>query len=297
MNNYSFGKKNMPGEDLDRNNLVTVVVPCYNDGEFLLENLESLQAQTYRNFEVVVVNDGSTDPKTLEVLEGLEQGFPSLDLRVYAQSNQGLSATRNRGIQEARGEWIVTLDADDLITPDYIEKTMDFAQASGLDYVVTDYQNFGEQNHIARVKVSFYEELFRNCLPVCALFKRSVLLTEPYDPDFSSGFEDWELWIRLFKMGYRGDVIHEPLYHYRRKRESMFTRTHFYRPQIIKKIREKHAELYESKNLSRVKEQSLYISDIRVWLNNIYYNIGLRSPHLAYWLLKIYLCLRPRVGI
>jgi cellulose synthase/poly-beta-1,6-N-acetylglucosamine synthase-like glycosyltransferase len=51
----------------DYNNLITIVVPCYNDGEFLLENLSSLEAQTYKNFEVVVVNDGSTDPKTLEV--------------------------------------------------------------------------------------------------------------------------------------------------------------------------------------------------------------------------------------
>ena len=101
-----------------RTNLVTVVVPGYNDGEYLLENLESLQAQTYRNFEVVVVNDGSTDPKTLEVLGNLEQVFPSLDLRVYSQNNLGLRATRNRGIREARTKWSVTLDADDMIAPD-----------------------------------------------------------------------------------------------------------------------------------------------------------------------------------
>lgn len=86
----------MSGDSEDRNNLVTVVVPCYNDGEYLVENLESLQAQTYKNFEIVVVNDGSTDPTTLKVLENLGERFSSLDLRVYSQTNQGLPGARNR---------------------------------------------------------------------------------------------------------------------------------------------------------------------------------------------------------
>jgi glycosyltransferase involved in cell wall biosynthesis len=294
MNNYSFGKKNMPGEDLDRNNLVTVVVPCYNDGEFLLENIESLQAQTYSNFEVVVVNDGSTDPKTLEVLEGLEQGFPSLDLRVYAQRNQGLPATRNRGISEARGVWIVTLDADDMIAPDYLEKTMALAQANDLDFVVTDYRNFGVQDSTVSVDICFYDELYRNCLSCCALYKRSVLLEEPYDSAFRSGLEDWELWIRILKKGYRGEVLHQPLFLYRRKHESMFTKTHLIRPQLINKIRRKHADQYKKNSLSKIKEQSPKRNEIKAWLNDIHYKIGLRFPKIGYWLLKSYLRYRRR---
>jgi hypothetical protein len=186
----------------------------------------------------------------------------------------------------------VTLDADDMIVPDYLEKTMTLALAEDLDFVVTDYRNFGVQDSIVRVKISFYEQLFRNCMSVCALFRKSILLKEPYDPNFRSGFEDWEFWIRLLSKGYHGEVIHQPLFLYRRKHESMFTRTHLNRSQLIKKIRDKHSELYARKQLSRIKEQSQGKSNIKHWLNEIHYNIGLRFPHLAYWLLKIYLRLR-----
>ena len=261
---FCLGSKCMP--DDHQNNLVTVVVPCYNDGEYLIENLESLQEQTYQNFEVVVVNDGSTDPKTLEVLENLEQRFPSLDLRVYSQGNQGLPATRNTGIREARGKWILTLDADDMIAPDYLEKSITLAQAKDLDFVVTDIQNFGVQVFINRANINLYDELFTNRLPSCAFFKKSVLLHEPYDVGFRAGFEDWELWIRLLDKGYRGEVIHEPLYRYRRKAESMLTRTHFQRPELISKIREKHAELYTSKQLARIKRDHLDDRTVAAWL-------------------------------
>jgi glycosyltransferase involved in cell wall biosynthesis len=287
----------MSRDDEDRIDLVTVVVPCYNDGKYLLENLESLKAQTYKNFEVVVVNDGSTDPITLKVLENLHQRFPSLDLRVYSQNNQGLPATRNRGIREARGEWIVTLDADDMIAPDYLEKTMALAQAKDLDFVVTDIQNFGVQDFVNRANINLYDELFTNRLPACAFFKKSVVLCELYDIDFRAGFEDWELWIRLQSKGYRGDVVHEPLYLYRRKDESMLTRTHFQRPQLIRKIRLKHADLYTPKQLAQIKQEHRDSRCVAAWLYDFHYHLGLHFPYLAYWMGRIYLHLRPLKSI
>jgi glycosyltransferase involved in cell wall biosynthesis len=283
----------MSGGGKDLNKLVTVVVPCYNDGEFLLENLESLQAQTYKNFEVVVVNDGSTDPKTLAVLENIEQDFPSLDLRVYFQSNQGLPATRNRGVGEARAKWIVTLDADDMIASDYLEKTLALAQAREFDFVVTDIQNFGAQNFINKANINLYDELFANRLSSCALFKKSVLLKEPFDNNFRAGFEDWELWIRLLSKGYRGEVIHEPLFYYRRKDESMLTKTHFQRPQLIRKLREKHAVLYTPKQLAKIKREHRDNRAVAAWLYDWHYRLGLYFPDLAYWIGMIYLKIRP----
>jgi len=283
----------MSGDGEDRSNLVTVVVPCYNDGEYLLENLESLQGQTYRNFEIVIVNDGSTDPTTLKVLENLCERFPSLDLRVYSQTNQGLPATRNRGIYEARTKWVVTLDADDMIAPEYLEKTLSLAGAKDLDFVVTDIQNFGAQSFVNRANINLYDELFTNRLSSCALFKRSILSCEAYDTDFRAGFEDWELWIRLLKKGYRGEVIHEPLFCYRRKAESMLIRTHSMRPELIKKIREKHADLYTSRQLGVIKREHRDDRSVPVWLYDWHYHLGLHFPNLAYWMGRIYLRLRP----
>ena len=283
--------------DLDCKNLVTVVVPCYNDGEFLIENLESLQAQTYGNFEVVVVNDGSTDPKTLDVLDNLEERFPSLDLRVYSQSNQGLPAARNKGLSEARGEWILVLDADDMIAPDYLEKTLSLAKTKDLDFVVTDIQNFGAQNFVNRANINLYDELFTNRLSSCALFRKSVLLHEQYDSDFRIGFEDWELWIRILNEGYRGEVIHEPLFCYRRKAESMLTRTHSQRPLLIKKMREKHTDLYSPKQLARIKRENQDDRCVTAWIYDWHYRLGLHFPYLAYWIGRVYLNLRPLKSI
>jgi glycosyltransferase involved in cell wall biosynthesis len=283
----------MSGDVEDRKNLVTVVVPCYNDGEFLLENLRSLQAQTYRKFEVVVVNDGSTDPKTLEVLENLEQDFPSLNLRVYSQINQGLPGARNRGVHEAQGQWIMMLDADDKLAPGHLKKTVTLASSKNLDFVTTDIKNFGEQNFISRVNINFYDELFANRLLGCSFFRKEVLVVEPYDPEFRSGFEDWELWIRLLKKGYRGEVIHEPLYFYRRRSGSMLADTHFQRPQLIKKIREKHADLYSPKQLAKIKQEHGNGWCVTARIYDWHFRLGLRFPSLAYWMGRIYLRFRP----
>jgi glycosyltransferase involved in cell wall biosynthesis len=281
----------------ERNNLVTVVVPCYNDGEFLLENLDSLQEQTYRNFEVVVVNDGSTDPKTLEVLDNLEQKFHSLDLRVYSQTNQGLPGARNRGVREARGQWVMMLDADDKLAAAHLEKAVTLALKNNLDFVTTDIQNFGEQNFISRVKINFYDELFANRLLGCSFFKKEVLVAEPYDPEFRSGFEDWELWIRILNKGYQGEVIHEPLYFYRRRSGSMLADTHFQRPELIKKIRDKHTDLYTPEQLAQIKQEHGNGWCITARFYDWHYRLGLHFPYLAYWMGRIYLRFRPLQSI
>ena len=101
---------------------VSVVIPTYNDGEYLSETIETLKNQTFQNFETVIVNDASTDSKTLEMLSKLEkEGYKVIHL----QKNSGPSVARNRGIQEACGEYILPLDADDKIAPSYIEKAKD----------------------------------------------------------------------------------------------------------------------------------------------------------------------------
>jgi hypothetical protein len=118
------------------------------------------------------------------------------------------------------------------------------------------------------------------------------MLGEPYDPDFSSGFEDWELWIRILSREYRGKVINEPLYYYRVKSDSAITRTHFNRPKLTRLIREKHANLYQHAQLSRIKQDNLQGRHARVWLHKIHYEIGIRFPRIAYSITKIYWILR-----
>src|SRR5919205_3439354 len=97
--------------------LVSVVIPCYNQAHFLAEAIESVLEQTYPHFEIVVVDDGSTD-NTSEVASGY---YPSEKVRLLRQENKGLSAARNRGLAESRGEYVVFLDSDDRLLAEALE--------------------------------------------------------------------------------------------------------------------------------------------------------------------------------
>jgi glycosyltransferase involved in cell wall biosynthesis len=273
--------------------LVTVIVPCYNDGAYILESLESLCQQTFKNFEVLLINDGSTDTETNEILENVSKRFPSLDLKVISQENQGPPGARNRGVLEASGRWVMMLDADDKLASEHLRKTVALARKNNLDFVSTDIRNFGAQNHVSPVNINFYDELFANRLLGCSLFKKNVLLAEPYDPAFRNGYEDWELWIRLLKNNYKGEVIHEPLYLYRRKSESRFTKTYMERSRHIRKIREKHRELYRPEELARLKSENWEGRVVPARLYELHYQLGLRFPVVASLLMRIYLASRP----
>src|SRR5690242_9401975 len=97
---------------------VTVVIPCYNMGAFIEETVASVLAQTFRSFEIVIVDDGSRDPETVVKLDQLA----ARGLTVLRTHNVGVAAARNRGIEVAQGSYILPLDADDLIGPLYLEK-------------------------------------------------------------------------------------------------------------------------------------------------------------------------------
>jgi len=100
--------------------VVSVVVPCYNQGQFLQETLASLEAQTFRDFEIIVVDDGSTFPETIRTIDNLD----SRRMLIVRTKNQGLAEARNAGIRQAKGRYILPLDADDKIAPTYLEKAV-----------------------------------------------------------------------------------------------------------------------------------------------------------------------------
>ncbi len=95
---------------------VSVIIPCYNQGAYVKESVDSVLAQTFQDFEILIVDDGSTDAETVGILK--DNAWPKT--RVIRTENQGLAAARNNGIQEARGVYILPLDADDRIGPDYL---------------------------------------------------------------------------------------------------------------------------------------------------------------------------------
>lgn len=101
--------------------LVSVVVPCYNQGVYLREAVESVLASSYENIEIIVVDDGSTEPATIDVLTG----FSMPKTRLIRQENRGPSVARKNAIAEAKGKYILPLDADDKISADLIERSLE----------------------------------------------------------------------------------------------------------------------------------------------------------------------------
>ncbi|HEY0298238.1 MAG TPA: glycosyltransferase family A protein, partial [Arachidicoccus sp.] len=124
--------------------LISVVIPCYNDGIYLQETFEKLKLQTYKYVEVIIVNDGSTDEKTLQLLQQLSN---EQNVRIIHKQNGKLPAARNSGIKEARGNIIVTLDADDYFEKTFFEKSLKILQQdNSIGSVISYTQNY-DGNH------------------------------------------------------------------------------------------------------------------------------------------------------
>lgn len=174
---------------------VSVIIPCYNDGLFIAETIESVKQQSYNNWQCIIVNDGSAD-NTGEVV----QRVTAADERfIYIETeNNGPAAARNAGIEKASGFLILPLDADDIISANYIEKCVEiFAEDENVKLV------YGFEQHdlksIKPPKPYIWETfLFTNMIHCCGMFKKEDWKNMGgYDINMRYGLEDWEFWISL----------------------------------------------------------------------------------------------------
>ncbi|MCH5258213.1 MAG: glycosyltransferase family 2 protein [Lachnospiraceae bacterium] len=122
--------------------LVSIIIPVYNCEKYIGKCLESVLGQTYKNVEIIVIDDGSTD-QSLEVINRTVQGNPNV--KVIHQENQGLSATRNKGLENATGDYIAFLDGDDYLGESYIERLIAAAEHNNSDLAICGYQKVDAQ--------------------------------------------------------------------------------------------------------------------------------------------------------
>jgi GT2 family glycosyltransferase len=207
---------------------LTVLIPFHNLGRYLPRTLESLDRQTRRDFRIIMINDGSTDPESLSLLAHLARARP--DLTIIHQENRGLSATRNAGLRAATTEWVMPLDADDLIAPTLIEKAMALVEAHPeLTYaspMVSYFVEDPERPTGGWVPVGPDRDLL--CVLNCAaaasgtvVRREAALAAGGYD-EWMTSYEDWDLWCSLAKAGARGTIIPEFLLWYRVRPDSMY---------------------------------------------------------------------------
>jgi len=228
---------------------VTVLVPCHDQGEFVLEAVESALTSTFAPLEVIVVDDGSTDPQTLTVLDHLVCPRTT----VVHQARRGLGEARNTGARLARGRYLLPLDADDTVEPTFVEKAYRLLEDDpGVAWIYTHVRFFGDADFVCRMEpFNFYHLLWDNLCCACALMRRRAF-EDAGGYTTMEGYEDWDLWIALAKRGWCGRLLPEVLFNYRRHGETMGLRARARHAALFAEIRRRHADLYE--DAARLRE-------------------------------------------
>lgn len=208
---------------------VAVIIPAYNASAFLAETLRSLEAQTFPDWQAVVVDDGSTDATAAIAREAAAR---DPRIRLVQQSNRGLSASRNRGMAELPGEYFAFLDADDLWEPRKLELQVQVADALGVGLVFCPFRRFG----LAKVRrddwsqrlgyvhgTAWLERLSGGNYinPSCVLLRGELVARYGGFESGLEGAEDWELWLRLAAAGVDCYGVPEVLCRYRMHPNSM----------------------------------------------------------------------------
>lgn len=202
---------------------VSIIVPCYNQGIYLGEALDSVLAQTYQNWECIIINDGSTDDT-----ETIANKYCQIDTRFYYihQENQRLCATRNNAIRHSSGEYILPLDADDKIAPSLLEKSVAILESnSRVSIVLSETELFGDQHGLYDIPAySIDRMLLDNCIHNTSMFRRSDYdKTKGYRQCMNEGIEDWDFWLSIIELGGAVYKIDEVLNYYRIKKVSLRT--------------------------------------------------------------------------
>ena len=257
-------------------NLISVIVPCYNQAQYLPATLDSVFAQTYLNWECIIVNDGSTDNT-----EVIAKQYCEIDNRFkyLSKDNGGLSSARNAGINNSLGEFILPLDSDDLIAPQYIEKALEYFHNSPTTKLVyCKAQLFGIDNGEWRLPDYKYTDLlFENMIFCSAIYKRADYEnTGGYNENILQGLEDWDFWLSLID---ESDIIYclpETCFYYRIRHESMLRSLTNENGMVLRrKIYFNHIEKYQEfipdliwEN-TQIKSQQKYILTLETQIKKI----------------------------
>jgi glycosyltransferase involved in cell wall biosynthesis len=233
--------------------LVSIIIPCHNYGQYLPEAIDSVLNQTLQDFEIIVVDDGSTDETTQQVLKIISHE----KITVVRLNHCGVvGVVRNHGIRLARGKYIVTLDADDKLSPTFLEKCF-FAITNEVanKFIYTGYTCFGDQqDSYLPQNYNFAYLLVQNIIPTSCMFRKEhwQLVGGYNESSDVCGYEDWELWIRFGIFGIFGRPIQEPLFLYRKHGESLYSVAFRRHESIVATIKKIHPNIYRPDALAKI---------------------------------------------
>lgn len=220
---------------------VSVIIPCYNQEEFLEDAILSVYGD-YKDFEIIVINDGSKNSAAItEICEKFKC------VKLINQNNQGVCAARNNAISQAYGEYILPLDADDLIKNEYLKLAGELLDKNkDIGIVYCDAKLFGDRNGKWKLKkASTINMLIQNRIFNCAMFRKSDFdKVGGYNLEMKEGCEDWDFWLSLMETGLKPFKINQTLFSYRQHKLSRTRKAMKNYLTIRKKIIKNHKKLY-----------------------------------------------------
>ncbi|MEB3178368.1 MAG: glycosyltransferase [Nostocaceae cyanobacterium] len=181
---------------------VSVILPAYNAEKTIISTIESIQKQTFHDWEIILINDGSTD-NTLELINTIKDER----IKIFSYENAGISLARNRGIDQAKGDYIAFIDADDLWTPDKLEaqiKALQKSPEAGLAYSWTSIMNENGEVFYSGTPISYEGDVYANLLLwnflICGsnplIRRKAIEQAGEFEPTLCCG-EDWDYWLRI----------------------------------------------------------------------------------------------------
>lgn len=257
------------------NPLISVIVPCYKQAQYLSECLQSVTEQTYQNWECIIVDDGSPDDT-----KNIANAWCIKDKRIkyLYKDNGGVSAARNTGIAIAQGEWILPLDADDKIAQKYLELTVQVIEKDdkvGIIYCKAEF--FGDKTGEWELEAYNFEKLLIKNQIFCTAFykKNDWVRIGGYDINMTHGYEDWEFWINLINTtNTKVEQINSIGFYYRIKSDSRnanlnsFIKSRF---DMEMYVIQKHSDLYIKRfgSVCNILDENMKYKELLIKKRNI----------------------------
>jgi glycosyltransferase involved in cell wall biosynthesis len=243
---------------------VAVVVCSFDQGDLIREAVDSVLAQTRPPEAIVVVDDGSTDPHSLSVLNGIEKR----GVRVIRQPNRGVSAARNAGIAAVGTELVAVLDGDDRYHPEYLARVV--AEFSDEDTVAASswITMFGAAHGVVRpAGGSITNFLAKNSCPAAVVVRRKVwAAVGGYAEDMREGFEDWDFFLRVLTPGGRIGIVPAPLIEYRTDPGSANVASMTHRLRLYEEIVGRHSGAFAAHlSAALVAQEATSIERLNRW--------------------------------
>jgi glycosyltransferase involved in cell wall biosynthesis len=249
---------------------VSVVIPCFDQARYLPEAVDSVVAQTFGDWEIVIVDDGSPDDTVAEA-ERLIATHADRRIRLVRQANAGPAAARNAGIAASTGRYVLPLDADDQLYPTMLARTVAALERDpGIALAYSDFEHFGAAERRITVGAWDLDALaYSNQLGISSLYRREVWdAVGGYNPAMRDGYEDWDFWISVAERGFRAVRIPEPLFRYRVKPESRDVQADRWRRRLRRQISRNHPAVYTPERRLRHGVRRAY-GAARYWLGRL----------------------------